>query len=144
MGRRRPAASHRGLREPVAQTIAACRDRDTWLARSGLSAGGKRMSARERHSLLGRLLLRTGVVVAALLFASGMVSYIVALHYSDEVHDRWLDDSARTLATQIRYVAQQPALDLPEVALEMFVWDEQDEIYFEVTARNNRRVAGNA
>ena len=102
------------------------------------------MSARERHSLLSRLLLRTGVVVAALLFASGMVSYIVALHYSDEVHDRWLDDSARTLATQIRYVAQQPALDLPEVALEMFVWDEQDEIYFEVTARNNRRVAGNA
>lgn len=85
-----------------------------------------------------------GVVTGVLLLASGTISYFVALHYSNEVHDRWLIDSARSLAAQVKYVAQLPALELPEVAVEMFVWDDQDEIYFEVKADGNRRIAGNA
>lgn len=102
------------------------------------------MTGARRHSLRRRLLLRTGCVVAALMVVSGAVSYFVALHYSDEVHDRWLADSARTLAAQIQYAAQGPALDLPAVALQMFVWDAEDDIYYESTARDNRRIAGNA
>jgi two-component system sensor histidine kinase TctE len=97
-----------------------------------------------RPSLLRLLLVRIGVVVLALLLAGGAVTYVIARHYSDEVHDRWLYDSARTLAAQVHFASERPALDLPEVALEMFVWDEKDRIYYEVLSDRRGRIAGNA
>jgi two-component system, OmpR family, sensor histidine kinase TctE len=95
-------------------------------------------------SLLRRLLVRIGLVALGLVLVGGSLSYLGARHYSDEVHDRWLYDSARTLASQVRFVAQQPSLDLPEVALEMFIWDEKDEIFYEVASSKRGRIAGNA
>lgn len=102
------------------------------------------MSSAAPSSLLRRLLVRIGLVVLALLLAGGAISYLIARHYSDAVHDRWLYDSARTLAAQVRVIAQRPQLDLPDVALEMFIWDEKDQIYYEVTSKTRGRIAGNA
>lgn len=96
-----------------------------------------------KPSLLGRLLLRIAPVTVALLVAGAALSYAIARYYSDQVYDRWLYDSARTLAAQIRFQSQ-PSLELPEIALEMFTWDEKDKIFFEVEGDQRRKIAGNA
>ncbi len=97
-----------------------------------------------QRSLFTQLLARIAPVTLGLLVIAAAATYAIARHYSDFVYDRWLYDSARTLAGQIRFHAQQPALDLPEIALEMFIWDETDRIYFEVTAGKRGHLAGNA
>lgn len=97
-----------------------------------------------RRSLLARLLVRIGPVTIGLLIVGAVLSYGIARHYSDQVYDRWLYDSARTLLAQLRVEPQGASLVLPDIALEMSTWDEKDKIYFEVTGDQRGRIAGNA
>lgn len=66
--------------------------------------------------------------------AAGGLSYFQALRESNVTHDRWLYDSARSLARQVKADRNGVSLDLPRAALEMLEWDEFDKIYYRVSS----------
>ena len=95
-------------------------------------------------SLRKRLLVRLWVPLAALLMVGAMLSFGLTWYFGNLVHDRWLLDSAMTLATQLRIDTGRVSLELPQSAVEMFEWDSLDRIYEEVNAPSGRRLFGNA
>ena len=101
------------------------------------------MKKRER-SLRRRLLTRLWVPLAGVLLLGALLSYVVALHFGEVVHDRWLLDSAMTLATQLRSNTGRLSLELPPSAVEMFEWDAVDRIYEQVISPSGRVLFGNA
>lgn len=96
-----------------------------------------------RPSLRRRLLARLWVPLAGLFLVAALLSFGAALHFGDRVHDRWLLDSAMTLATQLRAAPGGVALDIPRPAVEMFEWDSVDRIYDDVTGADGARLFGN-
>jgi two-component system sensor histidine kinase TctE len=96
------------------------------------------------YSLKQRLLIRLWIPLAAVLLAGAVLSFSVADHFGNVVHDRWLLDSAMTLATQVRVDAGHLKLDLAAPAQEMFEWDSMDNIYEEALSPDGRRLFGNA
>ena len=57
---------------------------------------------RPEHSLRKRLLTRLWIPLASVLLLGAMLSFGLSYHFGNVVHDRWLLDSATTLATQLR------------------------------------------
>jgi two-component system sensor histidine kinase TctE len=96
------------------------------------------------HSLRRRLLARLWIPLAGVLLAGALLAFVIAFHFGNVVHDRWLLDSAMTLATQVRTNMGRVSLELPPSAVEMFEWDAVDRIYEEVTSSNGRVLFGNA
>ena len=96
------------------------------------------------QSLRKRLLVRLWTPLAGVLLLGALLSFGLAFHFGNVVHDRWLLDSAMTLATQLRDNMGQLSLDLPPSAVEMFEWDAMDRIYEEVTSPSRRVLFGNA
>src|ERR1700674_4195804 len=86
------------------------------------------------HSLRKRLLKRLWIPLISVLLLGALLSFGLADHFGNVVHDRWLLDSATTLATQLRADRGKLILDLPQSAVEMFEWDSVDRIYEEVTS----------
>ena len=97
-----------------------------------------------RISLRRRLLVRLWIPLAGVLLVAALLSFTVALHFGDRVHDRWLLDSAMTLSTQLSATPQGVLLDIPRRAVDMFEWDSVDRIYEDVTAADGRTLFGNA
>lgn len=95
------------------------------------------------HSLRRRLLVRLWLPLASVFLAGALLSFEVAVHFGNVVHDRWLLDSAMTLATQLRSTPTGSRLDLPRSAVEMFEWDRVDRIYEEVQSSGGRTLFGN-
>jgi two-component system sensor histidine kinase TctE len=96
------------------------------------------------HSLRRRLLARLWIPLSGVLLLGAVVSFGVAYHFGNVVHDRWLLDSAMTLATQLRANVGKVSLELSPSAVEMFEWDAVDRIYEQVTAPSGRLIFGNA
>jgi two-component system, OmpR family, sensor histidine kinase TctE len=96
------------------------------------------------HSLRKRLLARLWIPLAGVLLLGALLSFGLAFHFGNVVHDRWLLDSAMTLATQLRDNMGRLSLDIPPSAVEMFEWDAVDRIYEEVTSPGGRVLFGNA
>src|ERR1700694_1524263 len=96
------------------------------------------------HSLRKRLLTRLWIPLAGVLLLGALLSFGLSYHFGNVVHDRWLLDSATTLATQLRAETGRLSLDLPQSAVEMFEWDSVDRIYEEVTSPSGRLLFGNA
>jgi two-component system sensor histidine kinase TctE len=99
---------------------------------------------RASNSLRRRLLVRLWVPLASLLVAGAVIAYVVAFHFASVVHDRWLLDSALTLAGQLHIDKEAPSLDLPRSAVEMFEWDRVDRIYWDVVSPQGRILFGNS
>lgn len=97
-----------------------------------------------RPSLRRRLLVRLWIPLAVVFLVGALLSYAVAVHFGDRVHDRWLLDSAMTLSTQLRATPDGLALDMPRAAVEMFEWDSVDRIYGEVTVDGGAKLFANA
>jgi len=95
-------------------------------------------------SLRRRLLTRLWVPLAAVLLIGALLSFAVALHFGEVVHDRWLLDSAMTLAAQLRANTGRLSLELPPAAVEMFEWDAVDRIYEQVISPSGRVLFGSA
>jgi len=95
-------------------------------------------------SLRRRLLVRLWVPLAGLLLLGAAIAYGVALHFASVVHDRWLLDSAMTLATQLRDDSGTLRLDLSSSSVEMFEWDNADRIFWDVVSSSGRSAFGNA
>lgn len=97
----------------------------------------------ERLSLRQRLLLWLLPSTAALTLAWSFATYAVAQHFVGRVYDWALEDTARTLAEQLRVARDGDRIHLPATALRMLEFDEFDQIYFSVTDPQGRQLAGN-
>ncbi len=95
-------------------------------------------------SLRRRLLLKLALPLLALFALDGALSAWAARHYANHVYDRWLYDSAQSLAQQVRLTQDSTALHLPEVAREMFEWDAEDRVIFRVEGSRSGLIAGRA
>ena len=93
-------------------------------------------------SLRGRLERWLLLPLLGLLLINGAVSYAITRHYADRVYDRWLYDSANSLAQQVRLIGGRLALELPRAAQEMFEWDDEDQTLFQVTGSRSGHIAG--
>jgi signal transduction histidine kinase len=88
------------------------------------------------------LLLQVALPLLALFAVDGALSAWAARYYADRVYDRWLYDSAQSLAQQVRLTGGYAALNLPRVAQEMFEWDADDRILFRVEGSQSGLIAG--
>lgn len=93
-------------------------------------------------SLRRRLLFKLALPLLVLFAADGALSAWAARHYANHVYDRWLYDSAQSLAQQVRLTRGTAALNLPRVAQEMFEWDADDRILFRVEGSRSGLIAG--
>lgn len=91
------------------------------------------MRAGER-SLRGGLLLWLGTALVVLLALDALVSYRTALRFANRVYDAWLVDSTRSLAQAVRVEHGRVSFQVPEVALDIFQFDEIDHTYFKVSS----------
>nr|WP_272494155.1 sensor histidine kinase [Stenotrophomonas mori] len=67
-----------------------------------------------------------------LLLASAVASYALARHYAGQVYDRWLWDSAMSLA-QLLYVHEgETAIAMTDATARMFRWDTVDQVQGQV------------
>ena len=94
-------------------------------------------------SLHRQLLRRLTLPLIALLFVDGLVSYGLALYFSERAYDAVLYDSARSLATQVKFVSGRAIVDLPQSALEIFEWDVMDRTFFAVSSERHGLILGN-
>ncbi|MEI7430460.1 MAG: sensor histidine kinase N-terminal domain-containing protein, partial [Betaproteobacteria bacterium] len=95
-------------------------------------------------SLRYRLLLRLLGPLFLVLMLGAVAMFALARHIGSVVYDRWLYDSAMTLAQQIKIKDGKAVLDLSQTAVEMFEWDSIDRVYEEVTSQKTGLVFSNA
>ena len=95
-------------------------------------------------SLRQRLLLRLLGPLFLVLMLGAVAMFALARHIGSIVYDRWLYDSAMTLAQQIKIKDGKAVLDLSQTAVEMFEWDSVDRVYEEVTSQKTGLVFSNA
>ena len=96
----------------------------------------------KNRSLKAEMLFRLIIPLILFVILDGILSYFVTLHYVDEDYDRWLLDSAESLIQEIKVREGKVSIDLPDVALEIFKWDEGDKTYFKITSSTNEVLAG--
>ena len=93
-------------------------------------------------SLRRHLLLRLLPGVLTLIVLSAVFSYFMALKFANLAYDRWLLDSAKSLATQVKLLQGQATFHLPREAFEIFEWDEIDKTYYSVSSASAGLLAG--
>jgi two-component system sensor histidine kinase TctE len=92
--------------------------------------------------------LKTGIfvslVIPLIVFIAieSVLSYFVTLHYVNKTYDRWLLDSARALAQEIKVRDTKILVELPLAALEIVKWDDSDKTYFKITSAKRGLLAG--
>lgn len=98
--------------------------------------------ARPPRSLRSRLLARLLPPLLLLFAVSGTLSFLGARYHANEVHDRWLVDTAEALAQQVTFARGQPSVDLPEAARKTLQWDSADTTWFQVRGELSGHIAG--
>lgn len=96
------------------------------------------------YSLRGVLLRRLWLPLLVLLLASAVGSFVLARHYAEQVYDRWLLDSAMSLAQLIEVREDTVHMEISPAVSRMFTWDTVDRIYGEVTRADGTRLYGGA
>lgn len=94
-------------------------------------------------SLRSRLLVRLLAPMALLLALGAVGTFALARYIGTSVFDRWLYDSAMTLAQQVEY-RDGASLRLPHAAVEMFEWDRYDRMFYSVATQSGGKLIGNA
>ncbi|SMF97373.1 two-component system, OmpR family, sensor histidine kinase TctE [Methylomagnum ishizawai] len=97
---------------------------------------------RKPQSLRKQLLLRLTLPLTLVVVLDTAVSYFVALHYTNQAYDRWLLDSARSLAQEVKTYKNKVTFELPPIAVEVFRWDDTDKTYFKVESEATGFMAG--
>ncbi|MGZ4981558.1 MAG: sensor histidine kinase N-terminal domain-containing protein [Methylobacter sp.] len=96
----------------------------------------------KKRSLKTEILLRLAVPLIFFISLESVLSYFVTLHHADVAYDRWLLDSARSLAQEIKVRKGKVFVELPPAALEIFRWDETDQTYFKIISEEQGMLAG--
>jgi two-component system, OmpR family, sensor histidine kinase TctE len=91
-----------------------------------------------RLSILSKLIIP---LILIIIFET-ILSYFVTLHYANKTYDRWLLDTARALAQEIKVKDGKVLVELPPAALEIVKWDEQDKTYFKIVSASLGLLAG--
>jgi two-component system sensor histidine kinase TctE len=86
--------------------------------------------------------VRLIVPLVALLCVAAAISYLIAVHFANMAYDRWLLDSARSLAQEVKSNLGKVSFEVPPMALEIFKWDELDKTYFKIETRRAGSLAG--
>ncbi|HEX7852159.1 MAG TPA: sensor histidine kinase N-terminal domain-containing protein [Sphingobium sp.] len=94
-------------------------------------------------SIRRRLLIRLLGPLAILLALGAVGTFVLARYIGTTVFDRWLYDSAMTLAQQVEYKGGAK-FRLPRTAVEMFEWDRDDYMFYSVSTSGGRQLFGNA
>jgi two-component system, OmpR family, sensor histidine kinase TctE len=102
------------------------------------------LAVKQSHHPLLRTQLLTWLLVPLfiLLTADTLVSYWVALNFSQRAHDRTLVEVAREVSLHLRGVNGGLTLDMPPEARRVLLVDPVDRINFEVTTADGRRIDG--
>ncbi|WP_116367538.1 sensor histidine kinase [Parahaliea mediterranea] len=95
-----------------------------------------------RLGLRAQLLLLVGGPLFLLLLVESLVSYAIGLHTANQIFDRWLLDSAYSLALEVQEDDGKIRFRADPTAIEMFEWDELDSVYFHVAGLNGEYLAG--
>ncbi len=95
-----------------------------------------------RASLRGQLLLWLLVPLGILWPVGGTVAYLVAKGFASSAYDRFLLDSTRALAAQVKDAGPTVRLDLPPVAMDILRYDKLDRVYFQVRRGDGEVLAG--
>ncbi|HVL44031.1 MAG TPA: sensor histidine kinase N-terminal domain-containing protein [Acidovorax sp.] len=102
------------------------------------------MDKSAQFSLRRRLLVRLWGPLYLVLILGSLGTIWLAKHVASVVYDRWLYDSAMTLAQQITHDGERSILDMPKAAKEMFEFDSVDEISEEVLSLKHGVLLHNA
>ena len=95
-------------------------------------------------SLKSGILFRLLIPILLFIILESVLSYFVTLHYADETYDRWLLDSANSLAQEIKVRHAKVLVELPIPALEIVRWDDLDKTYFKITSANKGLLTGDS
>ena len=98
----------------------------------------------KNRSLKREMLFRLVIPLIFFVIFDATLSYFVTLHYVDAAYDRWLLDSARSLSQEIKMRDGKIVVELPDAALEIFKWDEEDQTYFKITSSEQDMLAGDS
>lgn len=93
-------------------------------------------------SLRTLLLRRLTWPLLSLVLVDVAISYVVALHFSNRAYDRWLLDSARSLAQEVKSHEDRIWFELPPIAVEVFRWDEVDKTFYKIESVETGFLAG--
>lgn len=96
------------------------------------------------RSLYRRLIIRLWLPLTVVLLLGAVGAFAAARHIGAFVHDRWLYDSAMSLAQQIKPGEGKAVLEISSSALEMFEWDTVDHVFEQVHSQKNGALFGNA
>ena len=94
------------------------------------------------QSLRSLLLHRLTWPLVLVVLLDVALTYFVALHFANLAYDRWLMDSARSLAQQVKPYHDKVTFELPPIAVELFRWDAVDKTFFKIESRASGFVAG--
>jgi two-component system sensor histidine kinase TctE len=95
-------------------------------------------------SLRSGLTIRFVSAALALLLLDAVACYAIAAHFANLVYDRWLIDSTRSLAQAVSVIEGRVHFELPDVALQIFQFDEVDKTYYRVSSEQRGFIAGYA
>lgn len=101
------------------------------------------MNARHSPSLVGNLLLRLTVPLLVIVAATAALGGWWAQRLAEQTFDRWLLDSARSLAQQLRFEGSRARLSLGGDAESILAFDALDRTYYSVR-QGGRLVAGHS
>src|SRR5690554_206143 len=94
------------------------------------------------QSLKTQFLLRLALPLSLFVVLDAIASYYIAFHYANAAYDRWLLDSARSLAQEVKAQKGKLTFELPPTALEIFQWDEVDQTFFKIESSRIGFMAG--
>lgn len=100
------------------------------------------MDSKTRNSLQLQVFYKLVLPIMLLFAGAAFLPDIVALRLSNKAYDRWLYDSAYTLAQQVSFENGRPTVSLPESGLSKLEWDVTDDIYYAVTTGSGAHVFG--
>lgn len=87
------------------------------------------------HELSVRRLLIVWLMppMLALWLIGAFLAHYYVLNFANRIHDRWLLDSAVSLAQQVQVQSGHVSADLPAAVLRILEYDAVDHIYYKVT-----------
>lgn len=95
-------------------------------------------------SIRKAILQRLFVPLISFISCETILSYYVTLHYVNETYDRWLLESASSLAQEIKVRHAKVLVELPDSALEIVRWDERDKTFFKIFSASKGLLAGDS
>ncbi|KAF1016942.1 MAG: Swarming motility regulation sensor protein RssA [Stenotrophomonas maltophilia] len=93
-------------------------------------------------SLRTLLLRRLWLPLLGLLLCSAVGSFALARFYAGQVYDRWLLDSAMSLAELVKVQDGRASMEVTPAVSRMFTWDTVDEVHGEVVDTHGRKLYG--